>query len=381
MNRRPLLLLLVLALALPATAVTITERPDVVSDGQVIWVSIRDLPENATFSLLVEASFAVQPNSDFRFQMSQFQLPFGLRNSTVTATLTGTSTNRLEVMKDDTIVAITGKSADGRYTTTRSLDLPNGTYDYFRLSGTSLPTGTDVAASLQVTGSKQGPDTSEISFVSDGVPAGTITLAALVNGRQVLYKTVTVAGPTAAPPSSGSAGTVPEAATPAPGTWKNFTSADGEVRVRVANTGYVGILKTAAGDIPASWRLAAGPYSLVPQNTTFLPPGRISFAVPAGESQSGLAIMEYVNGSWTGLSSASAAGWVNAPVTGTGTYALMSPVLTPPVPAAPVPSAPATIPAATPVPTKAGVGILSGIVSLGIGAIVAARRTCPGDNR
>jgi len=47
----------------------------------------------------VEATYSVSPNTEFQFQMSQFQMPFSLKTSSITATLEGTSQNRLEVKK------------------------------------------------------------------------------------------------------------------------------------------------------------------------------------------------------------------------------------------------------------------------------------------
>jgi len=167
--------------------VVITQQPDSIANGQQMTITIRDLPDNATFSLLIEATFPVQPSSEFQFQMSRFVMPFTLTKSPVSATLTGTSQNRLEVMKGDTIVAVSGSSVDGRFTTTKSYVITPGTYDYFRLSGTSLPDGKSISAQLQVMGEKTGPDDSELTFVVEGVPDGTMKIAVLVNNGQVTF--------------------------------------------------------------------------------------------------------------------------------------------------------------------------------------------------
>jgi len=98
--RRVLVVLLFLSLLIiPAVSVTITARPETIANGYPITITVTDLPDGAQFSLLVEAKYSVSPNTEFQFQMSQFKMPFSLKTSSITATLEGTSQNRLEVKK------------------------------------------------------------------------------------------------------------------------------------------------------------------------------------------------------------------------------------------------------------------------------------------
>jgi len=346
------ILLLTLALALPVSAVVIARQPDAIANGQPMTITVRaDLPDNATFSLLVEAAFPVQPNSDFRFRMSRFVMPFTLTQSPVTATLAGTSQNRLEVMKGDTIVAVSGSSVDGEYTTTKSYVITPGTYDYFRLSGTSLPDGTSISAQFQVTGVKTGPDNSELTFVVEGVPDGTMKIAALVNNVQVLEKLVIV----------GSGGSAPESY-PAPsgtqsvqpaGQEKTFTSADGLVRIMATGTDYVGLMKTPADAAPPGMKIVSGPYTMVLQNITFIEPATRVFSVPAGVPENEVILLEYRDGAWADVPFALKDNTITASINRPGMFALFAPVH-------PVGTSTEAIPESTyitttqPSPTKAG---------------------------
>jgi len=373
MKTLPLLIFLLLIVA-SAAAVTITERPDTIGNGQPMYITIQDLPESASFSLLVESSSVVEPGSEFRFQMSQFVMPFSLRKSSVTATLSGTSQNTLEVMKESTIVTVSGKSVDGHFSTTKTYDITRGTYDYFRLSGTSLPTSRSISAQLQVTGTKQGPDDSEISFVVEGITTGSITTAVVVDGRQVLYKTIPVGG---SPPSRGgpsTSGSSPSTTAPPPEQWTTFTSADGQVSITLSQAGSVGFLKVPADHVTPGMKVISGPYSLVPQNTTYLPKATLQFQIPPGTHLGGLAVASLTGDTWTPLGSKFENSTMSATIGSSGTYALLGPDATP---ATTVPTTTitttvptTTAPSTTVPPTKTGLEPFTLIFAIGTGCAV-----------
>ncbi|MCQ8894417.1 MAG: hypothetical protein NQU46_07295 [Methanolinea sp.] len=369
MKRILLALLISSFLVLPATPVLITAHPETIANGQPVYVRIRDLPDGAHFSLLVEASYGVSPNSEFWFQMSHFGMPFSLTQGSMTATLTGTSQNRLEVKKEDTIVSISGKSIEGRFTTTKSYDITAGTYDYFRLSGITDPTARSIFTQFQVTGVKKGPSDSEITFVVDGLPSGSVTIAALVNGSQVMYRTIPVGTGDAAPASSSPAAPV------------SSTSPDGLVRVTVPAGSPVSIVKVAAPGIPAGMQVVAGPYALVPGDVVFRPEGQIAFTHPGGMPGDGATVAFFSNGTWTLLPSVTTPGDVTAPLAGGGIYALLAPVPTspttllslPPTLLTPAPGT-ATTPLATPSP-RAGLPplVILSAIAAGMVALVMKR--------
>lgn len=321
--KRVLVVLLFLSLLIiPAVSVTITARPETIANGYPITITVTDLPDGAQFSLLVEAKYSVSPNTEFQFQMSQFKMPFSLKTSSITATLEGTSQNRLEVKKEDTIVAVSGKSTDGKYTTTKAYDIAAGTYDYFRLSGTTLPSARSITTLFQVTGVKEGPANSEIGFVVDGLPSGTISLAALVNGTQVLYETI--------PVGSGDATQSPGTATVSGPSGSqepiSFVSADGIVKVSVPAGSHASIVSVPSPGAPGGMRVIAGPYAVVPYDEIFSPPGTIVFRLGKGKVEENSTLAFYSNDTWTLLSSAVAGENVTASLGRGGVYALVGPV-------------------------------------------------------
>jgi hypothetical protein len=369
--------LVLLILVVPGTAVSITERPDTIANGYPIYITITDLPDDSRFDLFIDSSFEIQPNSEFAIQMSQFAMPFDLDDGTIAASLDGTSTNRLEVRKGDTIVAFSGKSVDGHYSTTKGYDINRGTYDYFRLSGVSLPTTNEVQAKLQVSGIKQGPDDSEITFIVEGMPGGTITLVALVDGSQALYKTVTLSGTTSSDGSGGPAATA--TATPTPTVtqgWKDFTSADGKARVRAFGIEFVGLVAVSPQDVPEGMRVVAGPYSVMPVDLAFDPAADLSIGVPAGIAIEDLGVYEYSGGKWVSMPVELADGELHVSISAPGIYALLGPV----PPATTVTetetatAAPATTVPTTTAPSKIGMEMLTIIASAAASLCIAARR-------
>jgi hypothetical protein len=319
-GKRTLAVLLFLSLlTIPVASVTITGRPDTVSNGHPLFVTITNLPDGAQFSLLVEATYAISPNTEFQFQMSQFEMPISLKKGSVTATLVGTSQNRLEVKKEDTIVSVSGKSTDGRFTTTKTYDITTGTYDYFRLSGTTLPSARSITTRFQVTGIKQGPTDSEIRFVVDGLPSGTITLAALVDGAQVLYKTIPVGSgePLQSPGQTSTAGSSVSQEK------VSFSSVDETVRVSVHPGIQVSIVKVSPEIAPDKMQIITGPYAIVPYESVFSPPGEIVFSLGGADTGNNIAIAFFSGDTWTLLPSVVAGNNVSGPLGKGGMYALV----------------------------------------------------------
>jgi hypothetical protein len=327
-----------------AAGTQVTMSPGSIRNGEEITIAVRDLAENASFSLLIESQLAVQPASDFSFQLVHFTMPFTLKNSAITVNMQGTDANRMEVWKGDTIVTITGKSQNGSYTTTRRYDITQGTYDRFQFSGTSAQAANQVIARLQVAGQKTGPSSGDIRFVVDGIPSGAVVVTALVDGSEVMYDTVQI-------------GSGPAAGLPTPVNW---TSPDGKVALTAQGPAYVGILPVQAGNLPPEWVLLAGPYTFSPENITFDPPAALSFP---GAAPSAF-VARYEGGRWTPLNGTS--------ITGNGVYALVA--------ARPTTAATTTVPTTTapataaPATTRAGLEGALAPAAMAAAGVLALRR-------
>ena len=88
-------LLAMLLLIATVSAVSITESPDVVQRGDTVTLAISDLPDGASFSLLIGGKFGVTPGQRFSFETRNFNMPFALNQGTVSATTQGTQVHHV----------------------------------------------------------------------------------------------------------------------------------------------------------------------------------------------------------------------------------------------------------------------------------------------
>ena len=310
------------------SAVTITESPDQIKQGDTVHLTIQDLHDGDTFSVLIEGRFQVTPGKDFVFATDNFNMPISLQNGELTAYTENAQETTLLVKKGGTTASVGQDNPTGIFTHSESRDIASGTYDTLRLTGTVLPGKDSLVTRLQMSGSKSGPDNSEITFNVMGINTGSLYITVLVNGAQQLFKEITISSPgvTAGMPTLQTA--VPTATvTPTPSPLGNtFTSADGEVTVTTGNVDYVGILKTDAQDVPDGWLAVTDSYTLSPDNLVFSPAADLSFELPgqAGDNDYAYFIAHYADGQWSVLPSEPLPGAISAKITGGGTYALMA---------------------------------------------------------
>jgi hypothetical protein len=362
----------------PALALTVSVTPDHIRSGDRVSVNVEALPENAHFSLLLDSSFKVEPGAEFSFEARQFDVPFSLTGGTVTAVMENTTSNRLYVKKDDSVVTLSGSSKNGQFRTTSSYEISSGVYDIIALGGRASNTTGTVNARLELTGAKKGPNSGGISFNVEGITDGVIHVTALVDGKQVLYQPVQVettvpgmestksqeSGTRTAPPDSGGddyggnspavpAGT-PESIVPGTPGQKpvettissqivapivTFSSIDGFVSGSAGGPAYIGIVRADPSGIPGGWNTIRAAYVLSPENTTFSVPGTIRFTVPQGtRGNASLTIARQEPGGWEPVPSGYENGSVTGIIAGTGTYGLFEL----PQPPTTVPTTPAT---------------------------------------
>ncbi|MCQ8893775.1 MAG: hypothetical protein NQU46_03995 [Methanolinea sp.] len=208
----PLAVIAVLFLFPGALALGISVSPDQIERGDQVTITIAGLPDNSTFSLQIEGSFAVSPGGTFSFATEDLVMPFALEEGTLSARLTNTETNILSVRRGDTEVRKVGSSTNGVFSTSDSGSIPAGTYDSVSLSGTAAPDATSIIARMVFEGKKKGPADSQMTFVVEGVTSGLVTVTVRVDGTTALSRTIVVGTsptattvPTTSPPGgSGS---------------------------------------------------------------------------------------------------------------------------------------------------------------------------------
>jgi hypothetical protein len=176
-------------------ATQITESPDHLQKGDTVTLQVSGLPDDATFSLAIQGTFAVNPasGSAFTFETDHFVMPFSLKDGKISASINNAQKAFLNVQKGDQSASI-GKNSipDGHFTYSGTQNIPAGTYDSLELSGNVLDSTQPVTASFQLAGTKSGPADSEISFVLNGIDAGTVQVTAFVDNEQVFSKEITV---------------------------------------------------------------------------------------------------------------------------------------------------------------------------------------------
>jgi hypothetical protein len=138
--------------------------------------------------------------------MRDLILPFTLEEGTMTATLSNTQFNSLEVQKGETTVRKVGASKNGTFTTENQGTLPSGTYDTITIGGTALPGASLVGASVRMHGRKVGPTDAVIIFSPGGINSGTVDVSVAIGDQTVLQRVYQLG--VSVTPSGGSGGGV-----------------------------------------------------------------------------------------------------------------------------------------------------------------------------
>ena len=347
---------------LPATAVTITESPEIIDRGDQIFINIQGLQDKSLFSLLIEGQFAINPGQRFTFSTNNFYMPISLKNGQISATTQNTKSGGFSVRKGETTITLAGPAdpKTGIFTISKQESVSNGTYDFLKLDITPRSGVSLVDTQMNLMGSKTGPVDSQISFTVEGIDNGLIRLIIYVDNQEVLYKTVTVGSgiPTTTTVPTTTVTTVAQtttqttvtttepttetttqsqtnvttnatttgtqatatqttqlqqysptvSGTPGGATYlspvevKTFYSADRNVVLTAQGVDYAGLLMMKASGIPENWLSLGNPYTIAPASLSFSPPATISFVIPHSAS-SGTSyayfIGKFENNQWT----------------------------------------------------------------------------------
>lgn len=357
MKRSPAFLagivLILLLCASPAAAATVTESPDVVARGEPITITLAGLADNAIFSLQIDGEFLTEPGQAFVFSTNNFNMPITLNDGTISATTQNTRATTLLVKKGDTMISI-GKPADasGYFSISQETTVSAGVYEYLQLRGIARADARKILSTMNLVGKKQGPTDSRIVFTIDGIDNGVVHLIALVDGAQVMYKTVTVGAGAATPTptpvattpvvtaetpvqylpttatitatttATTAATTVPASAA-TPGV-KTFWSADRKVSLTTDGVDYAALLMVREAEFPANWLAVTDAYTVAPDSLTFNPPATISFAIPEKAGDYAYFIGMKKSGQWLVVPSTAGSDTISADISSAATYALVA---------------------------------------------------------
>jgi hypothetical protein len=203
---------------IPVSAVSITESPDTITSGGQITISMNDLNDGSTFSILIDGEFNVAAGEMFSFETNSFTMPIALNNGQISATTQGTTTNAFSLQKNGgaTYNVIDSSDQNGYYSISQSENIPSGLINYIRLGGRARNDVDSIRSTISLFGTKKGPNNSQISFNVGGIENGIIHLTVLVDGQTALpTRTITV-GSGLIPETTTETTTVPTTTTPVP---------------------------------------------------------------------------------------------------------------------------------------------------------------------
>jgi len=358
-------LMTIVILITTVSAVQITESPDVVQKGDQITLTISDLADGASFSLMIGGKFEVSPGERFSFETRNFNMPFSLSQGTVSATTQGTKSTSFSVAKGDQIVQV-GDAADanGYFTISKSYEISSGVYDYLTLAGRARTDTSIITSSMNLLGTKKGPTSSVITFTIDGIDNGEVYLTALVNGNQALYKKVIVGtgvGATVLPATTtveptetepvvtettldetdpavttttiqGAVKTITTSTTTGTKTVSTtssavsavYSSADRKAVLTTEGIDYAALLMVSEVTPPADWIMVSDAYKIAPDSLVFPTPATLAITIPATNADYAYFVAQLQNDQWVVVPSSAGTSTIDAEIDHIGTYALMA---------------------------------------------------------
>ncbi len=387
-----------LALASPVQAVSVSISPQQIEEGDTITITISGLTNGSVFALRMESAIELEDGtSEFTYQANQVTVPFALNNPRVNLLASPVVEAGLEASDGGVIRRIIQEAYEDEVSLFQKLDsMPAGTMNRMKAFGIVGDNATYVDMTLELSGTKEGPDSGSITFGLEGISDGAAQIIVLVDGSEALNQEITIGTPTViptqttAPTSSGGSG---GATTPKPADLVSVSSLDGIVSLNTVASSVTGtspddlrIIQSEPVNIPSDWIAPYGSYIISPSGSSFQPPARLSFRM---DEDAGIPfIATYRNEGWTIIPSRIEGSYMIAEIAQGGQFAMMTsrpdeqnPVETPEsTQVAATPSGTEVPPDSTQVvpPTQESAGGLMALIGAGIvGSIIIARTRKP----
>ncbi len=262
-----------------ASAVTVTISPDHIHEGDTITISIGNLPDESVFALRMESAIELHGETAFTYQANRVAVPFGLKSPQVTMQASPVTRAGIEASDGDTIRRMERLTDTGTVSITESLgSVPAGTIDGIRAFGRAEAGAEYVDLMLELSGTKEGPDSGSITFGLEGITDGSATIIVLVDGSAVMHKKITIGTPTVVPTPTPPPSDGPGNGTPKPDETVSVSSLDGRVRlssvwtsISGADPGDIRIIQTEPRNIPDDWEAPGRSYIISPETATVYP--------------------------------------------------------------------------------------------------------------
>ena len=323
--------MILLSLMTPAAmAATVTISPTKINPGDTVTVDVKDIPDNAKFSLSINAEFNANPGEGFNFEARDLTLPFSLKGASMNVYAEGVNEAAVSLeQKGKSYGALNYDDGDNIVKISQSPgDINDGIYDRFTLEGKAA--AKSVITKMTVTGKKRGPNSGKITFTFEGDGSITPTIDVSIDESG---KSETSSSSTGSPGGpSGPGDSSPPSDTPA------TTSADGKASLTGTSIEGAKILSSAVeGTLPTGWATDGRAYSITPADRAL--DAVLSLTLPASNTTATIAKLE--DGAWSPIPSKIEGDRITAKVTRSGSYTVL-------IPAGEVPTETVTTQTATP---------------------------------
>ena len=326
--------LLLLALVAQASAVSVTISPAQIEEGDTITIDIFGLQDNSIFALRMEATIELDGASTFTYQSNRVTVPFGMESPRVTLLTSPVTEAGLEASDGNTIKRMTQRTSTGEVRIIQTLDaIPSGTIEILKAFGKPVDGSDYVDMMLELSGTKKGPDSGQITFGLEGISDGSARIIVLVDGSEAMNQKITIGTPMitptpTTPPPSGSSGSSGGTTTPVPDDRVSVSSLDGIVRLQTvassvtwASPDDIRIISSEPVNLPSDWIALSGSYIISPAGISFQPPARLSFRMDGDVTTPFIAA--YRDGAWTIVPSRVDGSYLVVDLPGGGQYAMM----------------------------------------------------------
>lgn len=178
------------------SAVSVVINPEQINEGDTITISIVDLLDESHFTLQMFSTVEVHEGSPVAFQTNLVTIPFGLKNASVHINVSPVNSAGIAETNQDSYKSITWTAESGVVSKTESLgDASPGTIDVLKVFGTPIDGTKFVDLKLELSGTKTGSDSGDITFGFEGLSEGGVSISVLVDGAEVAHQPILVGDP------------------------------------------------------------------------------------------------------------------------------------------------------------------------------------------
>ncbi|MDK2974032.1 MAG: hypothetical protein PWP08_403 [Methanofollis sp.] len=325
-GRLLIVILGLIAVITPISAATVAISPGTIQENTPITISVKDLPDNSTFMIRIEASIPLDDSGRFSLSTNDLQMPFALNSGMIDIRAENVKTANFSAKMSNKFVTVFGEGQDGVVTIKQPGNIPQGLISYTTLEGSGTDGAASIDTSMDLSGKKIGATDADVTFTVNGFNGGSVNVKIYVDGS--LLATIPATTTTTIPSSGGDGDTTTTVAAGEPVT---VSSLDGTAVLTFESDALSGAsadditIMVSNRAVPEEWTAVSGPFAILPSDTTFDPSADLSIGMTEDEinSTATYTILGYTGGSWKALQSRIDDGTISTTIAAAGEYALV----------------------------------------------------------